>query len=120
MRFQAPVADLRHEDILELEPMLRRVVGARVRDGGHLMQCPTCASLNRPLVERDQAPRPAGRPWPAGRAARPGGQRPTRGVDADEGSWVGTGAGDQLWVQLAGRVSPRSGSGLAGRLRRRR
>jgi hypothetical protein len=104
MRFRAPVADPRQEDILELEPMLRRVVGARVRDpdtvddlvqearlrldyllalrrvdrlptarcrpvllalsagdrrrqlaldaGGHLMQCPTCASLSRPLVER--------------------------------------------------------------------
>jgi RNA polymerase sigma factor (sigma-70 family) len=32
MRLRAPVTDARHEDILELEPMLRRVVGARVRD----------------------------------------------------------------------------------------
>jgi RNA polymerase sigma factor (sigma-70 family) len=32
MRFRAPATDARHEDILELEPLLRRVVGARVRD----------------------------------------------------------------------------------------
>jgi DNA-directed RNA polymerase specialized sigma24 family protein len=32
MRFRAPAAEARHEDILELEPMLRRVVGTRVRD----------------------------------------------------------------------------------------
>jgi RNA polymerase sigma factor (sigma-70 family) len=32
MRSRTPVADPRHQDILELEPMLRRVVGARVRD----------------------------------------------------------------------------------------
>jgi RNA polymerase sigma factor (sigma-70 family) len=32
MRFRAPAADARGEDILELEPLLRRVVGARVRD----------------------------------------------------------------------------------------
>jgi RNA polymerase sigma factor (sigma-70 family) len=160
--------------------------------GGHLMECPTCASLSRPLVERrrsiamllpllalwwlwrriqawarqrpvlasltaasavtvaglvlvpplvapDQAPRPAPTtttlPPPAaapgggggsgvrlvvpGRSllpvpgrevlARHAGQRvrgvnvPARGVYADEGFWVGTGAGDQLWVQLVGR-----------------
>ena len=40
--------------------------------------------------------------------ARHAGQRvrgvnvPTRGVYADEGLWAGTGAGDQLWVQLVG------------------
>jgi RNA polymerase sigma factor (sigma-70 family) len=166
--------------------------------GGHLMQCPTCAELSRPLVERrrsiavllpllalwwlwrqlqawarrkpvqaslaavsaltvtglvlvpplvqrDQAPPPAPTttmlpPLAAGpRTAAPGaggggsgvrlvvpgrsllpvpgrevlarhaGQRvrgehvPTRGVYADEGFWAGTGAGDQLWVQLVGR-----------------
>jgi RNA polymerase sigma factor (sigma-70 family) len=165
--------------------------------GGHLMQCPTCASLSRPLVERrrsiavllpllalwwlwrriqawaqrrpvlasltavsaatvtglvlvpplvdrDQAPRPApttttlppsaAAPGPAspggggggsgvrlvvpGRSllpvpgrevlARHTGQRvrglnvPARGVYADEGFWVGTGSGDQLWVRLVG------------------
>jgi RNA polymerase sigma factor (sigma-70 family) len=165
--------------------------------GGHLMQCPTCAELSRPLVERrrsiavllpllalwwlwrqlqawarrkpvqaslaavsaltvtglvlvpplvqrDQAP-PAPTtttlPPPAAgpRATAPGGggggsgvrlvvpgrsllpvpgrdvlarhagQRvrgehvPTRGVYADEGFWAGTGAGEQLWVQLVGR-----------------
>jgi RNA polymerase sigma factor (sigma-70 family) len=32
MRFRAPANDARQEDILELEPLLRRVVGARVRD----------------------------------------------------------------------------------------
>jgi len=32
MRLRASTTDARHEDILELEPMLRRVVGARVRD----------------------------------------------------------------------------------------
>ena len=32
MRLRASAADARHEDILELEPLLRRVVGARVRD----------------------------------------------------------------------------------------
>jgi RNA polymerase sigma factor (sigma-70 family) len=155
--------------------------------GGHLMECPTCASLSRPLVERrrsiavllpllalwwlwrrvqawarrrpvlasltaasavtvaglvlvpplvapEQAPRPAPTtttlPPPAGGGsgvrlvvpgrsllpvpgrevlARHAGQRvrgvnvPARGVYADEGFWVGTGAGDQLWVQLVGR-----------------
>lgn len=164
--------------------------------GGHLMQCPTCASLSRPLVERrrsiavllpllglwwlwrrlqawvrrrpvlasltasavavtglvlvpplverDQAPRPAPTTTtvPPGAAARPGtpggggggsgvrlvvpGQSllpvpgrevlarhagqpvrgehvPARGVDADEGFWVGTSDGNQLWVQLLGR-----------------
>src|SRR5215218_1865974 len=163
--------------------------------GGHLMQCPTCASLSRPLVERrrsiavllpllalwwlwrrlqawvrrrpvlasltasavavtglvvvpplverDQAPRPAPTtttvpPGAAARPAAPGGgggsgvrlvvpgrsllpvpgrevlarhagQRvrgehvPARGVYADEGFWVGTSDGDQLWVQLIGR-----------------
>ena len=41
--------------------------------------------------------------------ARYAGQRvrgvhvPARGVYADEGFWFGTGAGDQLWVQLVGR-----------------
>jgi hypothetical protein len=28
---------------------------------------------------------------------------PARGVDADEGFWVGTDGGNQLWVQLIGR-----------------
>ena len=32
MRIRAPASDARHQDILELEPLLRRVVGARVRD----------------------------------------------------------------------------------------
>ena len=32
MRLRASATDARHEDILELEPLLRRVVGARVRD----------------------------------------------------------------------------------------
>jgi RNA polymerase sigma factor (sigma-70 family) len=32
VRFQAPATDARQEAILELEPLLRRVVGARVRD----------------------------------------------------------------------------------------
>jgi RNA polymerase sigma factor (sigma-70 family) len=162
--------------------------------GGHLMECPTCASLSRPLVERrrsiavllpllalwwlwrrvqawarrkpvqaslaaasvatvtgllvvpplldrGQEPRPAPTtttlPPPAaagpttagggsgvrlvvpGRSllpvpgrevlARHAGQRvrgvnvPARAVVADEGFWVGTGGGDQLWVQLVGR-----------------
>jgi hypothetical protein len=184
--------------------------------GGHLMQCPTCASLSRPLVERrrsiavllplialwwlwrriqawarrrpitaslaavsaatvtglvlvpplvdrDQAPRPApttttlpppagqGQPPPGGGSggsgvrlvvpgrsllpvpgrdvlARHAGQRvrgfnvPTRGVYADEGFWVGTGAGDQLWVQLVGRgespfrVRPGQRASFTGRL----
>jgi hypothetical protein len=164
--------------------------------GGHLMQCPTCAELSRPLVERrrsiamllpvlalwwlwrqflawarrkpvlaslatvsaltvtglvlvpplvqrDQAPPPSPTttlPPPAsgpGTAAPGGGggsgvrlvvpgrsllpvpgrqvlarhagqpvrgvHVPTRGVYADEGFWAGSGAGDQLWVQLVGR-----------------
>ena len=180
--------------------------------GGHLMQCPTCASLSRPLierrrsiavllpllalwwlwrriqawasrkpvlaslaavsaatvtglvlvpplVERDQAPQPApttttlppGAPAPGGGGggsgvrlvvpgrsllpvpgrevlARHAGQRvrgvnvPTRGVYADEGFWAGTGTGDQLWVQLAGRgespfrVRPGQRASFTGRL----
>jgi serine/threonine-protein kinase RsbT len=32
MRLRASATEARHEDILELEPLLRRVVGARVRD----------------------------------------------------------------------------------------
>jgi RNA polymerase sigma factor (sigma-70 family) len=180
--------------------------------GGHLMQCPTCASLSRPLVERrrsiavllpllalwwlwrriqawasrkpvlaslaavsaatvtglvlvpplvehDQAPRPApttttlppGATAPGGGGggsgvrlvvpgrsllpvpgrevlARHAGQRvrgvnvPTRGVYADEGFWAGTGTGDQLWVQLAGRgespfrVRPGQRATFTGRL----
>ena len=32
MRIRAPASDARHQDILELEPLLRRVVGTRVRD----------------------------------------------------------------------------------------
>src|ERR687894_938481 len=32
MRLRASTTDARHDDILELEPLLRRVVGARVRD----------------------------------------------------------------------------------------
>ena len=32
MRLRTSATDARHEDILELEPLLRRVVGARVRD----------------------------------------------------------------------------------------
>jgi RNA polymerase sigma factor (sigma-70 family) len=163
--------------------------------GGHLMECPTCASLSRPLVERrrsiavllpllalwwlwrrvqawarrrpvqaslavasvatvtgmlvvpplldrDQESRPApttttlppptaasGPTTPGGGSgvrlvvpgrsllpvpgrevlARHAGQRvrgvnvPARAVVADEGFWVGTGGGDQLWVQLVGR-----------------
>jgi RNA polymerase sigma factor (sigma-70 family) len=165
--------------------------------GGHLMQCPTCAELSRPLVERrrsiamllpvlvlwwlwrqfqawarrkpvlasvaavsavtaaglvlvpplvqrDQAPDPTTTTLPppasgAGTAAPGGGggggsgvrlvvpgrsllpvpgrevlarhagqpvrgvHVPVRGVYADEGFWAGTGAGDQLWVQLVGR-----------------
>jgi RNA polymerase sigma factor (sigma-70 family) len=183
--------------------------------GGHLMQCPTCASLSRPLVERrrsiavllpllalwwlwrrlqawvrrrpvlavltlsavtvtgvvlvpplaerDQAPRPAPTTTtvPPGATARPGapggggggtgvrlvvpgrsllpapgrevlarhaGQRvrgehvPARGVYADEGFWVGTGGGNQLWVQLLGRgespfqVRPGQRANFTGRL----
>jgi RNA polymerase sigma factor (sigma-70 family) len=180
--------------------------------GGHLMQCPTCASLSRPLVERrrsiavllpllalwwlwrriqawasrkpvlaslaavsaatvtglvlvpplverDQAPQPApttttlppGATAPGGGGggsgvrlvvpgrsllpvpgrevlARHAGQRvrgvnvPTRGVYADEGFWAGTGTGDQLWVQLAGRgespfrVRPGQRASFTGRL----
>jgi RNA polymerase sigma factor (sigma-70 family) len=184
--------------------------------GGHLMQCPTCASLSRPLVERrrsiavmlallalwwlwrrlqawvrrrpvlasltasavavtglvlvpplverDQVPRPAPTTTtvPPGAAARPGppgggggggsgvrlvvpgrsllpvpgrevlarhaGQRvrgehvPARGVYADEGFWVGTGDGDQLWVQLTGhgespfQVRPGQRASFTGRL----
>ena len=183
--------------------------------GGHLMQCPTCASLSRPLVERrrsiavllpllalwwlwrriqawasrrpvlasltavsaatvaglvlvpplverDQAPRPApttttlppsaapgaatpgGGGWSGVRLVVPGrsllpvpgrevlarhaGQRvrgvnvPTRGVYADEGFWVGTGSGDQLWVRLVGqgespfRVRPGQRASFTGRL----
>jgi RNA polymerase sigma factor (sigma-70 family) len=177
--------------------------------GGHLMQCPTCASLSRPLVERrrsiavlapllalwwlwrrlqawvrrrpvlasltasavavtglvlvpplverDQAPPPAPTtttlPPPAaapggggsgvrlvvpGRSLLPvpgrkvlakhAGQRvrgehvPARGVYADEGFWVGTGTGDQLWVQLVGRgespfqVRPGQRASFTGRL----
>jgi RNA polymerase sigma factor (sigma-70 family) len=179
--------------------------------GGHLMQCPTCASLSRPLVERrrsiavllpllalwwlwrrlqawvrrrpvlasltasavavtglvlvpplvgrDQAPRPApttttvppgaGAPGGGGggsgvRLVAPGrsllpvpgrevlarhaGQRvrgehvPARGVYADEGFWVGTSDGDQLWVQLIGRgespfrVRPGQRASFTGRL----
>jgi hypothetical protein len=161
--------------------------------GGHLMQCPTCASLSRPLVERrrsiavllpllalwwlwrrvqawarrkpvlaslaaasvvtvaglvlvpplvgrDQAPRPAPTTTTRPPAAAPSGgggggsgvrlvvpgrsllpvpsrevlarhagqpvrgvNVPARGVDADEGFWVGTDGGNQLWVQLIGR-----------------
>jgi RNA polymerase sigma factor (sigma-70 family) len=162
--------------------------------GGHLMQCPTCASLSRPLVERrrsiavllpllalwwlwrrvqawarrkpvlaslaaasvvtvtglvlvppmvgrDQAPRPAPTTTTRPPAAAPSGggggggsgvrlvvpgrsllpvpsrevlarhagqpvrgvNVPARGVYADEGFWVGTDGGDQLWVQLIGR-----------------
>jgi RNA polymerase sigma factor (sigma-70 family) len=180
--------------------------------GGHLMQCPTCASLSRPLVERrrsiavllpllalwwlwrrieawarrrpvlasltavsaatvaglvlvpplverDQLPQPAPTtttlPPPGARQAAPGGgsgvrlvvpgrsllpvpgrevlarhagQRvrgvnvPIRGVYADEGFWVGTGADDQLWVQLVGRgespfrVRPGQRASFTGRL----
>ena len=177
--------------------------------GGHLMQCPTCASLSRPLVERrrsiavllpllalwwlwrrlqawvrrrpvlasltasavavtglvlvpplvgrDQAPRPApttttvppGAAAPGGGGsgvrlvvpgrsllpvpgrevlARHAGQRvrgehvPARGVYADEGFWVGTSDGDQLWVQLIGRgespfrVRPGQRASFTGRL----
>jgi RNA polymerase sigma factor (sigma-70 family) len=183
--------------------------------GGHLMQCPTCASLSRPLVERrrsiavllpllalwwlwrrllawvrrrpvlasltasavavtglvlvpplvgrDQAPRPAPTtttvpPGATAKPAAPGGggggsgvrlvvpgrsllpvpgrevlarhagQRvrgehvPARGVYADEGFWVGTSDGDQLWVQLIGRgespfrVRPGQRASFTGRL----
>ena len=60
--------------------------------------------------------------------ARHAGQRvrgvnvPTRGVYADEGFWAGTGNGDQLWVQLAGRgespfrVRPGQRATFTGRL----
>jgi hypothetical protein len=45
---------------------------------------------------------------------------PARGVYADEGFWVGTGAGDQLWVQLVGRGEPPFPGAVraAGQLRR--
>jgi RNA polymerase sigma factor (sigma-70 family) len=153
--------------------------------GGHLMQCPTCASLSRPLVERrrsiavllpllalwwlwrrieawarrrpvlaavsavsvaglvlvppligrDREPPPVttttlpppraagggsgvrlvvpgrsllpvpGREVLARHAGQPvrGVNVPARGVYADEGFWVGTDDGNQLWVQLIGR-----------------
>jgi RNA polymerase sigma factor (sigma-70 family) len=77
--------------------------------GGHLMQCPTCASLSRPLVERRRSiavllPVPS-REVLARHAGQPvrGVNVPARGVDADEGFWVGTDGGNQLWVQLIGR-----------------
>jgi RNA polymerase sigma factor (sigma-70 family) len=87
--------------------------------GGHLMQCPTCASLSRPLVERRRSiavllPVPS-REVLARHAGQPvrGVNVPARGVDADEGFWVGTDGGNQLWVQLIGRASRRSRSGPA-------
>jgi hypothetical protein len=60
--------------------------------------------------------------------ARHAGQRvrgehvPARGVDADEGFWVGTSDGNQLWVQLIGRgespfqVRPGQRASFTGRL----
>ena len=60
--------------------------------------------------------------------ARHAGQRvrgehvPARGVYADEGFWVGTSDGDQLWVQLIGRgespfrVRPGQRASFTGRL----
>ena len=60
--------------------------------------------------------------------ARHAGQRvrgehvPARGVYADEGFWVGTGDGDQLWVQLTGhgespfQVRPGQRASFTGRL----
>ncbi|HET6812818.1 MAG TPA: hypothetical protein VFJ69_02245 [Actinomycetota bacterium] len=92
------------------------------------MQCPTCASLSRPLVERRRSiavllPVPS-REVLARHAGQPvrGVNVPARGVDADEGFWVGTDVGNQLWVQLIGRgESPfqvRTGQGatFTGRL----
>jgi hypothetical protein len=73
------------------------------------MQCPTCASLSRPLAERRRSiavllPVPS-REVLARHAGPPvrGVNVPARGVDADEGFWVGTDVGNQLWVQLIGR-----------------
>jgi hypothetical protein len=73
------------------------------------MQCPSCASPSRPLVERRRSiavllPVPS-REVLARHAGQPvrGVDVPARGVDTDKGFWVGTDGGNQLWVQLIGR-----------------
>jgi DNA-directed RNA polymerase specialized sigma24 family protein len=64
MRIRAPVGDARHQDILELEPLLRRVVGARVRDpdtADDLVQ----EALARALAARERLDDEAVTPMPS-------------------------------------------------------
>jgi hypothetical protein len=72
MRLRTPVSGARHEDILELEPLLHRVIGARVQDldtVDDLVQ----EALARVIAVRGAAGRRGGRPLrhPTGAGSSP-------------------------------------------------
>jgi hypothetical protein len=111
MRLRTPVSGARHEDILELEPLLRRVVGARVRDldtVDDLVQ----EALARVIAVRGAAGRRGGRPLRHRHRPQPG-HLPGQGGGAEPAPPAAAGRPERARASRGRRSAP--GGGGRGR-----